>query len=254
MNAYKFCVDDAVFCLGRKSIESFGENCFTQMIDGKIEHTSEKVIFNPQSRVFFMDMDVDSVRYIVSLMRGYDINVPYDIKNKVERDLKILDIDYEFSDKLVGKSRVLLGGDLDKIEQYVNEMETKINECESFDMMNAISTDKNIIEYLKNKNQEVSTSESSSGSEFLDSSSDDSSNDDQNVSENDQNDHKDNHNDQQDNHNDQQNDNNHDNNDSDDKKYESIKIIEQVSQPNLSEYLSTISNTSKTTARYARLG
>lgn len=243
MNAYKFCVDDVMFCLGRKSIESLGENCFTQMIDEKINHITEKIVFNPQNRTFFMDMDIDSFKFIVSLLRGYDVDAEYNLKKKVERDLKLLNIDYEFSDKLIGKSRVLLGDDLEKIEQYVNEIESKINDSQSFDMMNAISTDQNIMQYLKNKNNDNESSsddESESNNSFLNSSEEyqdidiikpSLNNSDENVNKSDEK--------------------------SDDKNNENVNKyikIDNVQQPNLSEYLSNIPNTSKTSARYARLG
>lgn len=230
MDIYKICVDHKFYCITKKSMESLGNNIFVKMINGETELIKDKICYNPNSRSFLVDIDNDSMKVIISLMRGYNINIDDRLKNKVAFDLELFEISTDILEEksllenMVGGTKVFLGDDIDNLNKYITELQKKVNDTDSFALMNAISTDPNVINHIKKNNDEASSEMSSidSSSSLLD--------DNQNV-------------------NNIFNDESSKDTSSDDGQYSEIKLNDVTSQ-NVTENTSSIDTETKLTTSY----
>lgn len=91
MTFYKFVVDTTTFMLSYSSIQF---TLFARLLDEQI--TINRIHYDG-SDTFYVDADLDSFRYLVSNMRGYNINVS--LLNEELRAKYLRDVEYFITNK-----------------------------------------------------------------------------------------------------------------------------------------------------------
>ena len=141
-----FLVDDKKFVLTKNTFDNHPDSLLTKIVKSK---TPDKYVVSDKYNNFYVDRDPEAFKYIVDVLRGYDIgSIEEDderLYNKVQHDLKYFNL----------KPIIYLGDDLgDMLKEEYDENDTPmldqfINVLEKAEVKAAeVKPDNNVIELI----------------------------------------------------------------------------------------------------------